>query len=340
MPITPRSRVPELAAGSPRRRPSSPESTSDMAGCPLSPRTRLASADSALATASPPRTAGPCRRRRCPPVQTTTFAPPRAPFPRPVSSRLAHARLPPAARLRARRQHGHDKALSPRDVTELFPSTPSLPSHAYISQQQFPSLSTPEKPHRSSQSRRRARSRAQLSPLLPRPNRGSLELPQPPLPLTEQSPHQFPHQSPRRSSPDPLRSTSGRTEGTVSSLVSCWCSPTTSPSFSDPDVAAATAVVDRVPGHPRPRDLAQTNRGEPLFNFPYFPGPVSSPFGRRTRLCLQPLSRGPSAKCRVYELVPAAEEITQESEVNVVHVDPSPEQEYRFEPEGKPRSIT
>nr|CAB3474686.1 unnamed protein product [Digitaria exilis] len=42
----------------------------------------------------------------------------------------------------------------------------------------------------------------------------------------------------------------------------------------------------------------------------------------------------------VYELVPAAEEIAQESEVNVVHVDPSPEQEYRFEPEGKPRSIT
>nr|CAB3502447.1 unnamed protein product [Digitaria exilis] len=43
---------------------------------------------------------------------------------------------------------------------------------------------------------------------------------------------------------------------------------------------------------------------------------------------------------RVPTLVPAAEEIAQESEVNVVHVDPSPEQEYRFEPEGKPRSIT
>ena len=42
----------------------------------------------------------------------------------------------------------------------------------------------------------------------------------------------------------------------------------------------------------------------------------------------------------VYELVPAAEEIAQESEVNVVHVDPNPAQEYHFEQEGKHRSIT
>nr|CAB3504350.1 unnamed protein product [Digitaria exilis] len=138
-----------------------------------------------------------------------------------------------------------------------------------------------------------------------------------------------------------LRSTSGRTEGTISFLVPRWCSPTASPSLSDPDVAAATAVVDLVPGHPRPRDLAQTNHGEPLSISPHFPGPVSPPFGRRHG-CVFNLFPGGCAKNvgTFYDLVPAAEEIAQESEVNVVHVDPSPEQEYRFEPEGKPRSIT
>ncbi|KAF8699025.1 hypothetical protein HU200_034766 [Digitaria exilis] len=95
---------------------------------------------------------------------------------------------------------------------------------------------------------------------------------------------------------------------------------------------AATAVVDPVSGHPRPRDLAQTNQGEPLSFSPHFPGPVSPPFGRR--------NHAGEPRDPFYELVPAAEEIAQESEVNVVHVDPSPEQEYRFEPEGKPRSIT
>nr|CAB3459099.1 unnamed protein product [Digitaria exilis] len=343
-----RSRVPELAAGSSRRRPSSPASTSDTAGCPPSPRMRLASADPALATASPPRTAGPCRRRRCPPVQTATFASPACSFPRSVASRLAHARLPPAARLRARvdTARGANPAATWLSVPALLSSLPSilsLPSRSYISSQQFPSLKAPEKP-------RRTRSRAQPSSLLPRPNQGSLELPQPPLLLTEQSPHQIPHQSPRRSSPEFTETSAAARAraqpGTISFLVSRWCSPTLSPSFSDPDVAGS-----RSPELPsRHRHLAQTSRGEPLFTFPYFPGPVSPPFGRRnhagepwTEVYLQPLSRGPSAKVQgpvLYELVPAAEEVTQESEVNVVHVDPSPEQEYRFEPEGKPRSIT
>ncbi|KAF8702434.1 hypothetical protein HU200_032810 [Digitaria exilis] len=69
---------------------------------------------------------------------------------------------------------------------------------------------------------------------------------------------------------------------------------------------------------------------------------VRTPASSRTKLCLLPFSKGPNSGLAdgVYELVPAAEEIAQESEVNVVHVDPSPEQEYRFEPEGKPRSIT
>nr|CAB3504973.1 unnamed protein product [Digitaria exilis] len=102
---------------------------------------------------------------------------------------------------------------------------------------------------------------------------------------------------------------------------------------------AATAVVDPVSGHPRPRDLAQTNHGEPLSFSPHFPGPVSPPSGRRNHAG-EPRDPYSGLADGVYELVPAAEEIAQESEVNVVHVDPSPEQEYRFEPEGKPRSIT
>ncbi|KAF8670159.1 hypothetical protein HU200_050883 [Digitaria exilis] len=357
-----RSRVPELAAGSSRRRPSSPASTSDTAGCPPSPRMRLASADPALATASPPRTAGPCRRRRCPPVQTATFASPACSFPRSVASRLAHARLPPAARLRARvdTARGANTAATWLSVPALLSSLPSilsLPSRSYISSQQFPSLKAPEKP-------RRTRSRAQPSSLLPRPNQGSLELPQPPLLLTEQSPHQIHHQSPRqlrrRSRTRTARFPPPPAKPRAPLASSCHAGahrpfPRASPTLTSPAAAhrscrAATVVAEHDSGHPRPRDLAQTSRGEPLFTFPYFPGPVSPPFGRRnhagepwTEVYLQPLSRGPSAKVQgpvLYELVPAAEEVTQESEVNVVHVDPSPEQEYRFEPEGKPRSIT
>nr|CAB3493846.1 unnamed protein product [Digitaria exilis] len=291
------------------------------------------SADSALAVASPPRTAGHFRRRRCPSVARATFAPPRALFfspcrfsPRPRASAACST---PARRVDA--AHGaNTAATSPSAPVSIscFPSTLPLPSHSYLSPQQFPSLPHRKNARRSKQSRRRACSRGQPSPLLPRPNRGSHELPHPPPPLLDPFLTLFLHRSRRRSSPEKTElSAAARARAQLATLLlrfalTRWCSPATSPTLSDPDVAAATVVAEHYSGHPRPRDLAQTNHGEPLFISPHFPGPVSPPFGR------------------LYDLVPAAEEIAQESEVNVVHVDPSPEQEYRFEPEGKPRSIT
>ncbi|KAF8641818.1 hypothetical protein HU200_067514 [Digitaria exilis] len=280
------SRVPELAAGSPRRRPSSSASTSDTAGCPRSPRTPLASADSALATASPPRTAGPCRRRRCPPVQTATFAPPRALFPRSVASRLAHARLPPAARLNARvdAARGANTAATWLCRRATSPSRSGL--HLELPEHPLTPLSRLLKPA--------------TVPLAQHAGKTSPELAESPpsslsctaLPALSSFPNLHCH-SPSHSRPNSptrapgvARRSSQRpppppAHGTFSFLVSRWCSPTPSPSFSDPDVAAATAAVDRVPGHPRPRDLAQTNRGELLSVLPHFPGPVSPPFGRR-----------------------------------------------------------
>nr|CAB3503815.1 unnamed protein product [Digitaria exilis] len=281
----------------------------DMAGCPRSRCTPLASADSALAVASPPRTAGFCLRLLRPRVLL---------FPRPVSSRLAHARLPPAARLRARvdAAHGANTAATSRCRRETSPSCPGL--HLVIPEHPSTPLSLLLKAPNS-------------SPSLPRRNRSPefTELPPPPAHVHS-----------------PLHSSSGRTEGTFSFTVPRWCSKTCSPTFCDLDAAAATAVADRDSGHPRPRDLAQTNHGEPLSISPHFPGPVSPPFGRRNHageledtVVSSTSFQGAERKMQGL-LVPAAEEIAQESEVNVVHVDPSPEQEYRFEPEGKPRSIT
>ncbi|KAF8673352.1 hypothetical protein HU200_048912 [Digitaria exilis] len=306
------------------------------------------SADSALAVASPPRTAGfgpRLLRRACP-----LFPPPRC--------LLAHPRAPAAAaRLHARvdAAHGANTAATRPCRRDSSPSCPSphleLPEHPLTPLSRLhkpatvPLPSSPEK-HSPEQAEAPPSSftcaaLSTASPAKPRLSRAS-----PSSTATHRAiPDPLPPPEPPASPPPPahvhssLHSSSGRTEGTVSFLVSCWCSPTTSPSFSDPDVAAATAVIDRVSGHPRPRDLAQTNRGEPLFIFPHFPGPVSPPFGRRNHAG-EPRDHHSGLADGVYELVPAAEEIAQESEVNVVHVDPSPEQEYRFEPEGKPRSIT
>ncbi|KAF8663166.1 hypothetical protein HU200_055767 [Digitaria exilis] len=319
----------------------------DTAGCPRSRCTPLTSADSPLAVASPPRTAGFCPRLLRPRVLL---------FPRPVFSRLAHARLPPAARLRARVDAAHGAntaATSPcrrgsspscLSLHLVLPEHPSTPLSRLLKPSTVPSLPRRKNTRRSSQRRRRARSRAQPSPLLPRPNQGSHELPHPPLPLPEPFPTRFPHQSRWRSSPELTElSAAARARAQPALLLlqpnrGHHSLPRAVLVLTDPfsellrpqrrrsplagASRAATAVVDLVPGHPRPQDLAQTNHGEPLSISPHFPGPVSPPFGR------------------LYELVPAAEEIAQESEVNVVHVDPSPEQEYRFEPEGKPRSIT
>nr|CAB3502547.1 unnamed protein product [Digitaria exilis] len=353
-PLTARSRVASaaparaaLAAGN--RLPS------DMAGCPRSRCTPLTSADSPLAVASPPRTAGFCPRLLRPRVLL---------FPRPVSSRLAHARLPPAARLRARVDAAHGAntaATSPcrrgsspscLSLHPELPEHPSTPLSRLLKPSTVPLPSTPEK---HSPELAEAPPSSLLCTALPAapPAKPRLAIASPTSTATPRpTPDPLPPPEPPASPPPPahvhssLRSISGRTEGTISFLVPCWCSPTTSPSFSDPNVAAATAVVDLVPGHPRPQDLAQTNHGEPLSISPHFPGPVSPPFGRRNHageledLVVSSTSFQGAERKMQGLLVPAAEEIAQESEVNVVHVDPSPEQEYRFEPEGKPRSIT
>ncbi|KAF8667406.1 hypothetical protein HU200_053089 [Digitaria exilis] len=331
--LTPRPRVPELVAGSSCRRPSSPE-TDQWRGC-VSPLTVHASgsADPRLAVASPPRAAGQKRRRRCPSVRRATFAPPRAPFSFPaLSPRLAHACLPPAARLR-RADAAHDANTAAAET--LCPSLhPVLPEHPP------PPLSLLLKPPNSSLPQHAGKSSPELAEPPPSLLSWAALSARTSFPITHcHSPSHSPPSSAtaaagaaRRRSPSfppppahvhsSLRSSSGRTEGTNSSAVPRWCSPTTSPTLSDPDVAAATV-----------------NRGEPLSIFPHFPGPVSPPFGRRKHAS-EPRDLDSGLADGVYELVPAAEEIAQESEVNVVHVDPSPEQEYRFEPEGKPRSIT
>ncbi|KAF8664438.1 hypothetical protein HU200_054610 [Digitaria exilis] len=131
--------------------------------------------------------------------------------------------------------------------------------------------------------------------------------------------------------------------------VTRWCSSTSSPTLSDPDAAghrspeqsrAAAAVDNPFLAFPDPETSPKERAVSPSPFFPISPARtrrrlagVRTPASSRTKL-YSGLADG------VYELVPAAEEIAQESKVNVVHVDPSPEQEYRFEPEGKPRSIT
>ncbi|KAF8783605.1 hypothetical protein HU200_000458 [Digitaria exilis] len=326
----------------------------DMAGCPRSRCTPLASADSALAVASPPRTAGFCRRRRCPPVQSATFASRVLLFPRPVSSRLAHARLPPAvlacaaltprtaptrprqAAVAARRHRAAPHPSTPLSLL-LKPSTVPLPQHAGKTS---PELAEPPPS---------LLSWAALAVASP--------LPYPPLPLTEPFPTRFPHQSRWRSSPEltelsaaaahvhsPLYSSSSRTEGTISFLVPRWCSPTASPSLSDLDAAGRRSPEQAEP--PPPSLTLKRITVSPSPFSPHFPGPVSPPFGRRNHtgeledLVVSSTSFQGAERKMQGLLVPAAEEIAQESEVNVVHVDPSPEQEYRFEPEGKPRSLT
>nr|CAB3476380.1 unnamed protein product [Digitaria exilis] len=310
----------------------------------------------ALAVASPPRTTGFCRRRRCP---SRRYFLPRAVFsPRP--------RAPAACSTPARRAdaaHGANTAATSRCRRDSSPSCPSL--YPVLPEHPLPPLSLLLKPPNSSplfHAGKRSPEQAEAPPSsfpwgstlhcssgqtealtsFPILHCHSSTNPRPLSPTTAAGVAR--RRSPSSSPPpahvhSPLHSSSGRTEGTNSFPVPRWCSPTSSPTLSDPDAAAATTVVDLDSGHPRPRDLAQKNRGEPLSVSPYFPGPVSPPFGRRNHAGeLEGLNSGLADG--VYELVPAAEEIAQESEVNVVHVDPSPEQEYRFEPEGKPRSIT
>nr|CAB3485635.1 unnamed protein product [Digitaria exilis] len=349
------------------RRPASSEPTSDMAGCPRSRCTPLARSHGRKRTVALTQRP-PSRRRRGPPGFAVAAVARRSKarllrprvllFPRPVSSRLAHARLPPAARLRARvdAAHGANTAATSRCRRETSPSCPGL--HLVIPEHPSTPLSLLLKPSTVPLPQHAGKT----SPELAEPPPSLLSwaalavaspLPHPPLPLTEPFPTRFPHQSRWRSSPEltelsaaaahvhsPLYSSSSRTEGTIRFL---HLRPRHRRSPLAGASRAATAVADLDSGHPRPRDLAQTNHGEPLSISPHFPGPVSPPFGRRnhageprdlTAAKYSGLADG------VYELVPAAEEIAQESEVNVVHVDPSPEQEYRFEPEGKPRSIT
>ncbi|KAF8700709.1 hypothetical protein HU200_034060 [Digitaria exilis] len=367
----------------------------DMAGCPRSRCTPLASADSALAVASPPRTAGFCPRLLRPRVLL---------FPRPVSSRLAHARLPPAARLRARvdAAHGANTAAASRCRRETSPCCPGP-------QTAPPSLS------------RRNRSPEFAEPPPSSLTRPAFSLPHHPLPLSDHTPTRFRHHSRRRSSPEKLelslaplllRLNRGHQQLRRAALV--LIDPF--PDLLRPRRRRSplAGVAEPPPSLPSTFPAIPVDRGEPLYA-PRLAAGVRTPTSSGTSLCLLPFSsKGPSQQLLlgthparevydhsragmpvaieaqrargkpssrgtstlervisvtfepsqarggrspgvfrlaegadysgladgVYELVPAAEEIAQESEVNVVHVDPSPEQEYRFEPEGKPRSIT
>nr|CAB3463253.1 unnamed protein product [Digitaria exilis] len=151
--------------------------------------------------------------------------------------------------------------------------------------------------------RRRARvARGQPPPRLPRPNHRHQQLRRAPLSLTEPSPAFLRRPSRRRDSPEQSRAPPPST--------------TIFPTFSDHETLPEGLTVSS-------SSIPSTSQGR-----------------NRRRLAGARTPANSGLADGVYELVPAAEEIAQESEVNVVHVDPSPEQEYRFEPEGKPRSIT
>nr|CAB3460293.1 unnamed protein product [Digitaria exilis] len=288
------------------------------------------------------------RRRRGPPGKSAAvvihqsavqMSRPRMPFPPcPVPSRrprapavLACAALTPRTVPTARDRAAAAARLPscPWPSLRPCPSCPNLPLPSPLKLRAIPFLSCaenlagvvfapPRPPHVSSLLR--------AQPCPTDAHRAIPLLPPPPQPPASPPPPAHVHSS--------LHSSSGRTEGTISFLVSRWCSPTPSPSFSDPDVTGSRSPEQ---AEPPPPSLT------PLSIFPHFPGPDSPPFGRRNHAG-EPrdlvVSSTSFQGAELYELVPAAEEIAQESEVNVVHVDPSPEQEYRFEPEGKPRSIT
>ncbi|KAF8759361.1 hypothetical protein HU200_010403 [Digitaria exilis] len=330
------------------RRPASTAPTDSTAVCPRSRCMQApCSADPRRALELSP------RRRHGPPgksaavvihrsaVQMSRPRVPFSPLPCPLSSPTRACR--PRLR-RADAAHGANTAATSRCRRDSSPSCPNLPLPSPLKLRAIPFLSSASS----------ALAPAKLTPPGAQPcptdaHRAIPLLPPPPQPPAFPPPPAHVHSS--------LHSSSGRTEGTNSFPVPRWCSPTLPralrPRRRRSTLAgasrAATAVADRDSGHPRPRDLAQTNHGEPLSISPTSPARsrrrlagVTTPANSRTRLCLQPLSRGLHSGLAdgVYELVLAAEEIAQESEVNLVHVDPSPEQECRFEPEGKPRSIT
>nr|CAB3453327.1 unnamed protein product [Digitaria exilis] len=383
----------------------------DMAGCPRSRCTPLARSHGRRRTvALTPRS--PSRRRRGPPGFARDFCAPRAPFPRPVPSRLAHARLPPAvlacAALTPRKAPtARDKPLPPC-LLAVLPQPPSSP------QTVPPSLP------------RRNRSPEFAEPPPSSLTRPAFSLPHHPLPLSDHTPTRFRHHSRRRSSPEKLelslaplllRLNRGHQQLRRAALVLIDPFPDLlrprrrrSPlaGVAEPPPSSPSTFPAIPARHsPRPETPARRRRtnADELGDLPAHHNNSSSapiPLERctttleqgcpwRSRLSelegnvhprsgdfrhvrAQPSSRGTStleqvisvtlepSQARggrspgvfrlvegadyssladgVYELVPAAEEIAQESEVNMVHVDPSPEQEYRFEPEGKPRSIT
>nr|CAB3489478.1 unnamed protein product [Digitaria exilis] len=363
-PLTARSRVAHAAlarARARRRQLLSP----DTAVCPRTRCTRLASSRGLRGTVALT-LASPSRRRRGPPDfaiaavvhrSNARLLRPRVPlFPSPrcllasptraCRTALACARVDAGKGRQRPRQSRcrRDSSLSCPNLHPVLPEHPYAPLSLLLKPPTVPLSSTPEKPSPEfAEAPPSSLSWAALStaPLAkPRISRASPSSTATPRPIPEPSPEltELSAAARARAQPTPLRLRPNRGHQQL---------PRAALVLNDlfPDLLrprrrrrAATAVADLDSDHPRPRDLAQTNHGEPLSISPYFPGPDPPPFGRRTKECLQPLSRGPSAK--FYELVPAAEEIAQESEVNVVHVDPSPEQEYRFEPEGKPRSIT